>query len=405
MVSKIKFKNFKVFKEEQILDLRPITILIGKNNTGKSAVLKLPTLVEQALGDNDSLCIEYNNNGVVLGNDYKDLIYGKTFKVLDIEISQKNEHLDHLLLSIFIDNQANKPILERWRLSQTVNNETEALLDLVHKERGGKYTDERNDMVYSAGFEGWWLNNLFFVDRDGSETVPQQNFQLKTDFINGTRQMPKKGYYHNRNFGQLSGLEGEHLYDFLIHDYLTADQVFFRQVSDWVKDKFEGWELFINTDQEPYHIGLEKGQLKINLSETGTGIGQSLPLIIRAVRPCKEPTLIIIEEPENNLHPYAHAQIAQLFADSIEKDTNKSYLFETHSLNFILRMRRLVAKGKMKKEDLAIYYVDFDEEKNASSLKQIHVDDGGGVDYWPEGVFNETTIETRGIYNARQNNL
>ena len=65
------------------------------------------------------------------------------------------------------------------------------------------------------------------------------------------------------------------------------------------------------------------------------GISQSLPLIIRAFRPSSEESLIIIEEPESHLHPYAHSQLAQLFAESIKEDTNKRYLIETHSQNFI----------------------------------------------------------------------
>ena len=49
MIDKIRFKNFKIFKNWQTLELRSITILIGKNNSGKSAVLKLTTLIEGSL--------------------------------------------------------------------------------------------------------------------------------------------------------------------------------------------------------------------------------------------------------------------------------------------------------------------------------------------------------------------
>ncbi len=45
MITKIKFKNYKLFKQTQTLEIKPITILIGKNSSGKTAVLKLPTLI------------------------------------------------------------------------------------------------------------------------------------------------------------------------------------------------------------------------------------------------------------------------------------------------------------------------------------------------------------------------
>src|SRR5690606_17595243 len=105
-------------------------------------------------------------------------------------------------------------------------------------------------------------------------------------------------------------------------------------------------------------------KLDINISQTGMGISQVLPLIIRAYKPCKDETLIIIEEPESHLHPYAHAQVAQLFFESLELDKNKKYLIETHSQNFILRMRRLIAEGKLHPSEFALYYVEFDEDKN-----------------------------------------
>jgi predicted ATP-dependent endonuclease of OLD family len=49
MVSQIRFKNFKLFKNWQTLEIKPITILIGKNNSGKTALLKLPAMIGESL--------------------------------------------------------------------------------------------------------------------------------------------------------------------------------------------------------------------------------------------------------------------------------------------------------------------------------------------------------------------
>ena len=49
MIKKISFENCKSFKKEFELELRPMTILSGKNSSGKSAVAKLPTLIENSL--------------------------------------------------------------------------------------------------------------------------------------------------------------------------------------------------------------------------------------------------------------------------------------------------------------------------------------------------------------------
>ncbi len=180
-------------------------------------------------------------------------------------------------------------------------------------------------------------------------------------------------------------------------------------ISDWIKQHFEGWELRVDYDGHrkdlPARISLENDKVKVNLSQTGTGIAQSLPLVIRAYKPCDKETLIIVEEPESHLHPYAHAELAQLFFDSTQLDKNKKYLFETHSQNFVLRMRRLVAEGKMKPEDLAIYYVDYNEKEYLSELKPIIVNADGSVEWWPDGVFGETVIEARAIMSANVNDM
>jgi len=238
---------------------------------------------------------------------------------------------------------------------------------------------------------------------DMGSVLQKQTFSLRTDYMAGMRAAPLPFYPAKRTVENKSGIDGRHLYDFLISDYLESNKRYFNRINDWFVKKFEGWKIHVNVDSEPYKIELRKGKLHINLTQTGMGIGQVLPLIIRAFKPCDEKTLIIVEEPESHLHPAAHAELSQSFVESLEMDENKQYLFETHSLNFVLRFRRLVAEGKMNKDDLAIYYIDFNEELNESVLKQIQVDEGGGVDYWPEGVFSETRIETRAIYNARLN--
>ncbi len=70
-------------------------------------------------------------------------------------------------------------------------------------------------------------------------------------------------------------------------------------------------------------------------------------------------------------------------------------------------MRRLVAQGDLNKDQLVIYYVDFDEEKNESALTRINIDELGkprneaGDIYWPQNIFSETLDETSAIRAAQ----
>ncbi len=407
MLNKISFKNYKLFKEKQTLKLKPITILIGKNNSGKSAVLKLMTLIEGALGGKSDNVFELKNDDVSSGDKYKDLIYGKFGRAIELELHQEdivNEKVDILNVEVSVDIDANIPVLENWSLKEFLKNDE--LEELLNFQRINKtnYFNEVDDKEYLCEFIGIYLANYFYKEKpDSSGTIYKIPF-FKTDFIGSIRENSKQDYRLNP-VNAKSHPDGRYLYDFLIRDYLTTDKKYFSKISEWIKTKFQGWELYIDVDSEPYHIELRKGKLYVNLTETGMGIGQSLPLITRAYKPCDEETLIIIEEPESHLHPFAHAQLAQLFAESIKEDKNKKYLIETHSQNFILRLRRLVAEGYLNENDLGIYYVEFDEESNEGNLREIKVDDGGGVDWWPDTIFSETSVETRAIYNAQLNDL
>jgi len=71
----ISFENYKAFFERQTMQLKPITILIGKNSSGKSSIAKLFTLFENSLmGDIDEPLL-LSNNGLELGDEFDNLFF------------------------------------------------------------------------------------------------------------------------------------------------------------------------------------------------------------------------------------------------------------------------------------------------------------------------------------------
>jgi len=54
----ISLTNFKVFKDKQAFDFAPITLLTGKNNSGKSSVLKALLILEDYLKSDNHLIIK-----------------------------------------------------------------------------------------------------------------------------------------------------------------------------------------------------------------------------------------------------------------------------------------------------------------------------------------------------------
>jgi len=365
MIKTISFKNYKIYKSKQTLELRPITILIGKNNSGKSAVVKLPTMIAGSLRGKFSVPLKPENDDIYLGSSYEDLVYNRNIvDVLEFDISNDAEKLS---ISTFGD-RSNKIFFSKYILN-------------------GSEVDLKTNT-----FKG------FIQDGKRFKTL-----NLNYDYVGPIRRPPSINYPNNSNEYKRIGIEGENAYPILIQMSESKDPVF-EKISQWYKDNFEGWGLKVSQivgSIHTYDITLSHNNLNpVNLLNVGQGIHQALPLIVRSYMPVEKETLIIIEEPETHLHPAAHGSLAQRFVESSE-DKNKSYLIETHSQNFVLRMRRLVAEGKLDKDDLGIYYVHFDEFAKESFLKKIEVDDEGEVAWWPEGIFSESLNEVIEIRNAQ----
>ncbi|AST69707.1 hypothetical protein BFG07_14100 [Kosakonia cowanii] len=88
------------------------------------------------------------------------------------------------------------------------------------------------------------------------------------------------------------------------------------------------------------------------------GFAQVFPSIVnRNVRDLKGINGIeIIEQPELHIHPAACGIVADLYLKA--KDSN-IMLIETHSKEFVLRIRRRVAEGILN-SDVNIVYIDYD---------------------------------------------
>lgn len=371
MINKIKFKNYKLFKNEQSLELKPLTILIGKNSSGKSAVLKLQTLIEGSLSGQFKEPLRLNNKGIELGGEFKDLLYGRVHGgQLELTLESDSEKIDIIIGADKIDTPSSS--IFSWKLNAVES-------DLSKENFKGFLTD----------------------------TQTTSSITLSTHYISSYREGLGRFFENNNNNSGFVGLKGENSYAILIKDALTTPQTLVKKVSEFYQNNFEGWGIRVNQDKAPaYQIELERSSLKINFKDVGLGMIHALPLVIQSFIPSEEKSLIIIEEPELHLHPAAHGNLAERFADSL-LDTNKHYLIETHSQNFILRLRRLIAEGRLSKDKLVIYYVDFDEEKSESSLTKILIDDLGKPRneareiYWPKNIFSETLDETSAIRTAQ----
>ncbi len=396
MITNIDFSGYRLFSSNQSMRIAPITVVFGKNNIGKSAVLKLPLLLQSAFEDKSKNVFNRTSiNNVIICDEYRDVVYGKANKSVKLNlISDNGCHLD---FSFIVDKSESgewHTIIETWKLTAQ-----DFCLVIKWDYDKEKYIEEgSNQEILFSGI----------VPQNSSkqEQVLEfiRGFYMMTDYIGPIRTSDMKLEFRLDSEGDklYSGNNGCLNYTYLVKDHLSADSRFYNKVSEWYFKNFEGWKLGVDKSRDPvYSLTMSLGSMKNNLLDMGEGIVQSLPVVTAICRDYRCPTLLELEEPGTHLHPAAQGPLADLIAEEVLGSSSKRFLIETHSLNFILRLRTLVAAGKLPLDDVELYYVSFDRENSSSSLRSVGLNADGSVTNWPEGVFKEAFLETMNIRKAQ----
>ncbi len=126
--------------------------------------------------------------------------------------------------------------------------------------------------------------------------------------------------------------------------------------------------------------------------DVGIGVSQVLPVLVYAY--ANRNKFIAIEQPEIHLHPALQAELADVFIQTAIENNN-TYILETHSEHFILRLLRRIREGYSKSEnpefkvdDISVIYVK-PTNKGAKIYEIPVTKDGDFEDNWPDGFFPE----------------
>ncbi len=112
-VQKITFKNYKSFEQEQVFEIKPITIVIGKNNSGKTALIQLPLMLHAWMHDRNGI-LSTRFNGVEFAKQMKALIFNSDKnRCLEISFSPRPE-IEGILKMEYLEDRFGISYLE-WK--------------------------------------------------------------------------------------------------------------------------------------------------------------------------------------------------------------------------------------------------------------------------------------------------
>jgi AAA domain, putative AbiEii toxin, Type IV TA system len=133
---------------------------------------------------------------------------------------------------------------------------------------------------------------------------------------------------------------------------------------------------------DPFQLQVKIAGSGINLVDVGYGVSQVLPIIVDAIR---EPpgSTFLLQQPEVHLHPRAQAELGSFLA-TLAKQQQKRFIVETHSDYLVDRIRMDIRDGKqLKPSDVAILY--FERMGGAAQVRTMKIDDFGNLVDVPPG--------------------
>lgn len=405
MLTELRAENYKSFRSETACPIRQITVLLGKNNSGKTAAARVPLLVLSALGSpqrSPASPLPLQVRGLIYGSSLLELTHGQLphapftlgatmahyrtpYRVEPVRISFSVQHRQSLQFgqSAFISQFSALPFI-----------------GAIHWQR--QSTSVSGEITYDdqavAGFRG--VLPILEDSRSGTVDLVQSTAadQLRQTVHLRSIRAPIQTIYENRpplDTTEPSGAEVPYM--------LNADDELMYFVSRWYGEELELRGMSVESGGSAFSLALRaRADEGPNLSRVGQGVQQVLPVVtylIGMARNLVDVSFLTIEEPELHLHPAAHGAIADLVVAAANRKDSNQILIETHSENFILRLRRRVAEGLLRPEQLRLLWFE-QTAKKGSVVRQIDVQEDGSVSSWPRGVFAEDLQEVQGIIRA-----
>jgi len=399
LIVKFGLKNFKGIIDANI-NIKPITILIGANGSGKSSIGQALLLIRQSVGSDQ---LRPNGNFIRLGN-IEDLFFKRDFtNLIEFYIKGKSDGIFFSEELVYSDNGLKSlefEIRNGFKLGGTdkeINPSTvhtsEGVFKLVPTRRPSEPLGYRKVMISDIKSE--------FEIKETMSDFREKFSIFKKQFekiwyippIRGTISDYNKLLTSESN-NITSTISGEDIYDKLM-TLLGHQSNKLHTVSKWCKEILDvelnirtGRGTTITLETERQSILNKNENIYSILINEGFGLNQ-LILLLAQLALASEDSIVIIDEPEIHLHPEAQAKLMTILVkEAIEN--KKQLIITTHSEHILFQALTMVGLKELNQKDLALYY--FFKEKDGCFSKKLEFNKQGRLEETLPGFF-EANLE------------
>jgi predicted ATPase len=294
-----------------------------------------------------------------------------------------------------------------------------------------------------------FTNLLGAIEKDFLDTVQKKIDSLKkVYFLPTTRGRNREWFIDEQNSEDIQivrdfsaiYLEHEPQIKEFVNFWIGKGEI--NELDENGKKKLKGFkigkELSVFRDEA---IGLTKiflvnfDDTKTPLVDLGYGVSQLLPIIMKIAIIAQNhkiiheydfnhqegysekqtiyfnPSTLLIEEPEANLHPSLQSKIAELFIDAASR-FNIQFLLETHSEYLIYKFQEYIGRKIVSPNDVKMYYFnhpnDVREGVKDKYISHVKIGKDGSIDYdkyFGKGFFDEQTDLKLSLLNIQRNHF
>ena len=442
MLTSLRIKNFKAWKDTKNIPLAPLTIIFGVNSAGKSSLGHLLLALKQTalsadrrrtlhLGDDNALidlgtfseCVHNHN----LENPLEFQLSWRLPLRLEVKdpISQNRYLGDELTLrTSLLANKTGQPVVNK--LFYRMRNEGENSLSIeLNRDAKGKLDLQSKDykLIRTTG-RAWPLDDpdKFYRISDQSRARFQNSafladFSLETEaalgrihYLGPLREHPRRIYQWSGDTPESVGQRGE----YSIAAILAAQaegrtlnrgprkkhQGFSEFIAEWLKDlglihSFVVKPLAAGRKEYEVLVKTHATASEVKITDVGFGISQVLPALVQAFY-CQPNSTIWMEQPEIHLHPRVQSELADVFIAAIQarelgKPRNVQLIIESHSEHLLNRIQTRIAEGTLSPDEVAIYFC---KRPGANAeIEPLSIDGYGEIENWPDDFFGDEMAE------------
>jgi AAA domain, putative AbiEii toxin, Type IV TA system len=428
-MNRLFFENVRCFFTPQSTPLRPLTLLVGENSSGKSTFLALVRLAWDLCRGVSPLNL--NEEPFLLGA-YDQVASSRRGKgvqqfCLGAEILSNGPRrrrrsgvrpTDVITVKGRFIRKEGQPHLQEWTLEaspfriELIFEETEKPPRLtLHSPSGSIVITDYPFFPQQLG-----LLRLFsyiqFEQSHSKRVMPSEGLSIEGDALPPAdieimqdlafamhHSLERRPYAFapvrtrpRRTYDPLKDVpdpEGSHIPMILVKA-LTTDSTASVQLREAIDAFGRASGLFTDIDirrigrkeGDPFQLQVKIAGSGINLVDVGYGVSQVLPIIVDAIREPPQSTFLL-QQPEVHLHPRAQAELGSFLA-ALAKQQQKRFIIETHSDYMLDRIRMDIRDGKhLKPSDVVILY--FERIGGIGQIHTIEIDSFGNLIDAPPG--------------------